>query len=243
VLVFLEPHCILSSFWLDAMLHRMLQLSRTTVVVPVLDGIGNWTEASTADGTVEYRLGGVSAGIFSLRQLSFSWKGVFQFNTSYEAPEPFPTPALAGGVFAIWTSWWLESGTYDTAMGQWGGENVEMSLRLWRCGGRIETVPCSRLFHWFRPKRPYSFDGSVAFRNNMRVAAVWLEDYFPVYTGSRAVNTSTAGDVSERLALKRRLQCKPLEWYMDNILPDLWAEVPRSMWPASRNASRPVALQ
>ena len=33
--------------------------------------------------------------------------------------------------------WFFDSGTYDTEMGFWGTENVEMSIRLWTCGGRI----------------------------------------------------------------------------------------------------------
>ena len=33
------------------------------------------------------------------------------------------------------------------AMKEWGGEHVEMSLRMWRCHGQILMVPCSRIGH------------------------------------------------------------------------------------------------
>ena len=64
---------------------------------------------------------------------------------------------MAGGVFAITSSWFFESGAYDPALEVWGIENVEMALRVWTCGGGLYTLPCSRVGHVFRSKQPFSW--------------------------------------------------------------------------------------
>ena len=46
------------------------------------------------------------------------------------SPVGFRTPAMAGGLFTIDKDYFYEIGSYDEKMEIWGGENVEMSLRV-----------------------------------------------------------------------------------------------------------------
>ncbi len=64
----------------------------------------------------------------------------------------------------------------------WGGENLELSLRSWMCGGSMEIVPCSRVGHIYKVRQVYSYpegrpSDEVTGCNTKRVADVWLDQY------------------------------------------------------------------
>ena len=59
------------------------------------------------------------------------------------------------GMFATTKEWWLK-GQMDAGRAIWGGENVEISLRTWLCGGQILVARSSFVAHTFRDKFPYS---------------------------------------------------------------------------------------
>lgn len=58
-------------------------------------------------------------------------------------------------MFATTKEWWLK-GEMDAGLQIWGGENVEISLRTWLCGGEIYVAKSSYVAHAFRSKFPYA---------------------------------------------------------------------------------------
>ena len=102
---------------------------------------------------------------------------VQKFRETYPVA-PVATPTMAGGLFAVDRKYFWESGSYDQEMDVWGGENLEMSFRVWQCGGTIETLPCSRVGHIFRSFHPYSFPGNKDTHgiNTARTVEVWMDE-------------------------------------------------------------------
>eukprot|EP00929_Paragymnodinium_shiwhaense_P119804 TRINITY_DN91701_c0_g1_i1.p1 TRINITY_DN91701_c0_g1~~TRINITY_DN91701_c0_g1_i1.p1 ORF type:complete len:457 (-),score=101.49 TRINITY_DN91701_c0_g1_i1:118-1488(-) len=222
IVFFMEPHCIVVQDWLQPLVAELMNAhDHNTIVMPTLDIIPekDFTEYRTAN----YHIGGFDWS------LTFNWmKLIRDRNKSHVMPEPYPTPALSGGVFGIWKDFWERQGMYDTQMTEWGGEHIEMSLRTWRCGGRIVIVPCSHIGHVFRAKNPYPVHIREVIKNLKRAALVWLDEYLEkFFLEVPTARHLEAGDVSERLELKKQLQCKSMEWYIENIYPELRGKQPR----------------
>ena len=104
------------------------------------------------------------------------------------------------------------------------------------CGGRLEIVPCSRVGHVFRKyTSPYKFPDGVEKtlnKNFNRLAEVWMDEYKELYYNKKPqARNMDYGDISERVALRKKLGCKSFKWYIENVYPDV--QMPELNPPAS----------
>lgn len=229
VLVFMEAHCIVNRQWLEPLLSRLADAPHA-LVQPTLDIIPQ-------EHFDQYFMGARG-----------HWRFEWNMNLIFTAPPdggvppdaehlPAPMPATSGGIFAIRRDWWLKLGFYDPEMREWGGDHVEATMKVWRCGGHIEMHPCSRVGHLFRDPehRPYDVDIPVVVHNYARLAEVWWDNYLPqFYMLKPDAKAMSVGDVSAQRELREQLKCKDMDWYLKYVDPEMEWEASRICIPGAQ---------
>lgn len=219
VVTFLDSHVECSVGWLEPLLQRIKE-DRRNVVCPVIDRINPHTFGQEE--------GALSMGSFDWT-FTFHWAPLpdSERNRRKYPTSPFRSPTMAGGLFSIDKSFFHELGDYDEGFEVWGGENLELSFKLWMCGGQLEFLPCSRVAHVFRSQQPYSFPGNdnqgTFHRNTMRLVEVWVDEPYKqlFYNNFPEMVGKDPGNLTARRALREKLQCKDFQWYLDNVNPSL----------------------
>lgn len=236
ILLYLDAHCEVEPNWLPPLILPIMHDYRISTV-PMVDSISGETYIfEPQQGGDENNL---ARGAWDW---NFDWKRIplndREKATRKTISEPFRSPAMAGGLFAISTRWFEELGYYDEHLEIWGGENFELSYKLWQCGGQLLFVPCSRVGHIYRMPgwggngTPDDLKGKnfIAVNYNRVIETWWDDNYKPYYYARRPENKNVdPGDLTAVLAIKEKLQCKSFSWFMKEIAYDI-----TKYWPLTQ---------
>lgn len=215
VLIFLDSHTEAGVNWLPPLLEPIVDNYRMVtcpfIDVLHLDTFGLTPYDEGARGTFSWYM--------NYRRLPVPNRG------PHNQEEPFESPIMAGGLFAITRKWFWEFGGYDTQLDVWGGEQYDLSFKIWMCGGRMIDIPCSRFGHIFRINKPFLQPGSsidFIYRNYKRIIETWFDEYKKIaYKFTEPIKLAKAGNVDAAKSLRKRLKCKPFDWFIKKVAPDI----------------------
>lgn len=234
VITFLDSHCEANVNWLPPLLDRIAR-NRKTIVCPMIDVIDH------DDFRYETQAGDAMRGAFDW-EMYYKRIPIPPELQKADPSDPFESPVMAGGLFAVDRKWFWELGGYDPGLEIWGGEQYEISFKVWMCGGRMEDIPCSRVGHIYRKYVPYKVPAGVSLARNLkRVAEVWMDEYAEhIYQRRPEYRHLSAGDVAAQKKFRSSLNCKSFKWFMTEIawdLPKFYppVEPPAAAWGEIRN--------
>ncbi|KAH8349739.1 hypothetical protein KR084_004889 [Drosophila pseudotakahashii] len=221
VLIFLDSHVEANYNWLPPLLEP-IALNKRTAVCPFIDVIDhkNFNYRAQDEG---------ARGAFDWE---FFYKRLPLLEEDLEHPaDPFKSPVMAGGLFAISTEFFWELGGYDEGLDIWGGEQYELSFKIWMCGGEMYDAPCSRIGHIYRGPRnhqPSPRKGDYLHKNYKRVAEVWMDEYknYLYSHGDGLYESVDPGDLTAQKAIRTKLKCKSFKWFMEEVAFDLMKTYP-----------------
>ncbi|XP_002132699.2 N-acetylgalactosaminyltransferase 4-like [Drosophila pseudoobscura] len=232
VMVFCDASIEVIYNWLPPLLEPMT-LHYKIVTSPILDEIDNtdfsfkWSDPLLWRGGFDWHF-------------NFNKLPVLQEDIKGES-QPYRNPVMEGTVFAIDRKYFLELGGYDEGLDASGGEQYEMSFKIWMCGGMLLQVPCSRVGHiaidpkdaqdptWQKGELLESTKGEydTLTRNYKRVAEVWMDGYkHYLYLRDPYKYHINAGNVTRQKEIRESLQCNSFDWYLHQVAPDFLKRFP-----------------
>ncbi|XP_048245572.1 polypeptide N-acetylgalactosaminyltransferase 5-like [Haliotis rufescens] len=238
VLVFLDAHMEVGVAWLEPLLERIVSQSRI-VVQPLFLGV-RYRHPKTITNSVaneeefdseanDFARPGMS---WDLGQNWFPFPS-YLYQVGYNQTSAMPAPGLQGSCIVARRSYFMSIRGFDEGLNIWGGEQLELALKVWMTGGRVETVPCSHIGHVFKdnPHIQTEEENDILIKNCLRIAEIWMDEYAEFVIASARADSHSASlptftskevqSIEEGRVFREHIGSESFEWYLKHVFPEL----------------------
>ncbi|XP_017112455.1 putative polypeptide N-acetylgalactosaminyltransferase 12 [Drosophila elegans] len=219
-LVFVDAQVEFTKGWLSPLLSTISEQS-LTLATPVLDKLDEQTLAYHR--SIERR--GVYDWSLRRREVPLSKARRILL------PNPYEVAAVRTSVFAIRALWFQDLSNFDKELQGFGGAELELSFKVWRSGGRIVQVPCSRVGHLEPKDQSYlkrygdlGKMGQQVSRNLKRIVELWIDNPVlksEIYKYQPQLLNVSVGDLSESRKLYQQYDCQSFQSFVSEVMPEL----------------------
>ncbi|ELU05643.1 hypothetical protein CAPTEDRAFT_229009 [Capitella teleta] len=209
IVVFIDHSVIVNDGWLEPLIAGLMDKPKS-IMVPHYDHVHD---------PVSYELKSTSDNLVS----TFSWRMITRMTESKlgMSEQYYKSPVLRGNIFAVTQQYFKAIGGYEENLSEFGGENLELSVRSWLCGGPIYVNPCSRV-GILNLKDPVKIQSH---KNLRLITEVWFASYKDI--AYRTSNVDSSVSSAEKViieTMKKKLErstCKTIDWYINDIVKDI----------------------
>ena len=246
ILVFVDAHVIVSNNWLVPLI-KALQKQPEAIVYPAIDVIdgdtGDLIKGDSAVGAFDWAMNFRWETIDPRKpeKFAFARKRVPLSTTDEHGhvvnDDDMVTSPAAPGIFAITSKYYNDIGGLATFLYPWGQESVELSIRVWLCGGMVIRQPCSRVAHKYTNLFNPSIVGNGVSeeqvdKNVLTVAELWMskaqrETAFQArFTGRVPYTVELSLDARHpqqfmHVKMLTSESCQPFDWFLAEVYPGL----------------------
>ncbi len=171
ILVFCDAHIDVEPYWLDEFV-RVMDAFGADAVTPAFQNLDH--------GNPLYRrmllMGAASSAVVNHTMCGRTFNKLSSLAWMPRREVPFETPVLSGGCWAIRAEVFRTVGGYEEAFRGYGGDEEEISLKLWLGGYTLYATPLTCVAHQFRFSPPYKLQISDFLHNRMYTALCHFKD-------------------------------------------------------------------
>lgn len=216
ILIFMDTRVIVNAGWLEPLVD-MLGPNSEGIAVPHFDNIQD---------PVSYDYVPTDHALIASMTWTFSIKMKTLHGSRHERhdTERVDSPALRGNILGIRKDYFRKIGGYDL-MNDAIGENLELGLRTWLCGGVVKVQPCSRV-------GILNLMDTLKVQNKetiRHIGILWLDEHQEfVYHNTDIDNKFTEQETKAAFDRKSHLgslglRCQNIRWFTQNIAPDMYS--------------------